>query len=418
MTTIEMAAACREPLLEASMRGSRSEPSLFHAGALSVREERLDQRIRTLSLVILATAVVGLGAYWLQHILVRFVLALAVYYLLAPLIDILSCHGVAKCRLKLPRGLAIILALLIAAGVLGTIGLVVCRSISSFAGHSEQYRARVEQLAEEAYGLISRLGLEHVVPITNNSTEMKAALADLARHRISISELIMELLGKAAAVLENTVYVLLFLAFLLAGSKPREHHPSGTAAKAEEQIYVYIRGKVAVALLVALLDSALYWALGVSLWLVFGTLAFWLSFVPNVGMAISVLLPMPVVLLDPSFSAARAAAAFAGPLLVGMAAKDVVEPLLVGHSTSLSPVTVLLAVLVWGSIWGVTGMVLAVPLTAVARIYLTGIDHPVPRYFAAVLSGGGAAFIDAAGDDAEAAHAPEPAPPPPPVDSA
>ena len=70
-----------------------------------------------------------------------------------------------------------------------------------------------------------------------------------------------------------------------------------------------------------------------------------------------------------------------------MLAKDVLEPLLIGHSTSLTPVAVLLAVMIWGSIWGITGMVLAVPMTAVLRIYLAGLDHPLSRWFALVLAG-------------------------------
>ena len=63
------------------------------------------------------------------------------------------------------------------------------------------------------------------------------------------------------------------------------------------------------------------------------------------------------------------------------------EPLFIGKSTSLQPVAVLLAIMLWGSVWGVTGMVLAVPMTAVMRIYLAHIAHPLPRYFAAVLAG-------------------------------
>ena len=92
------------------------------------------------------------------------------------------------------------------------------------------------------------------------------------------------------------MYILLFLAFLIAGSTPRAR--DGETAgdfyqEADEQIYVYIRGKVGVALLVAVCDACILWAVGLDLWLVFGVLSFWLQFVPNVGMAIGVCLPMP-----------------------------------------------------------------------------------------------------------------------------
>jgi hypothetical protein len=131
---------------------------------------------------------------------------------------------------------------------------------------------------------------------------------------------------------------------------------------------------------------------------------------------------MPLVALDPSFGPGRILIAFFSPLGVGLVAKDVLEPLLIGSATSLTPgdppartrsvaarpppcvahacthsvpiampvagaVAVLLSVMIWGSVWGITGMVLAVPLTAVLRIYLAGLEHPLPRYCALVLAG-------------------------------
>ena len=49
---------------------------------------------------------------------------------------------------------------------------------------------------------------------------------------------------------------------------------------------------------------------------------------------------------------------------------NVLEPRLLGRALGLHPVTVLLGLLVWGSLWGVAGMVLAVPLTSVSKILL------------------------------------------------
>mmetsp|Transcript_56572 Transcript_56572/g.112331 ORF Transcript_56572/g.112331 Transcript_56572/m.112331 type:complete len:261 (-) Transcript_56572:370-1152(-) len=195
-----------------------------------------------------------------------------------------------------------------------------------------------------------------------------------------------------AHTVENTMYILLFLAFLLAGSKP-PLPPAAVDAdgilhqKADEQIYMYIRGKVMIGLIVACVDAAILCSLHVKMCLVFGVCTFWLTFVPNVGLALFVLLPMPIVLLESSFSPATVLMAFCGPLAAGLVAKDVLEPWLIGHTTSLSPVAVLMAIMLWGSVWGFTGMVLAVPMTAVARIYLAGLEHPLPRYFASVLAG-------------------------------
>ena len=55
--------------------------------------------------------------------------------------------------------------------------------------------------------------------------------------------------------------------------------------------------------------------------------------------------------------------------------QDILEPLVLGHSTSLHPVAVLLAIMLFGSVWGVTGMVMAVPMTAVLRIHLEAVSY-------------------------------------------
>ena len=110
---------------------------------------------------------------------------------------------------------------------------------------------------------------------------------------------------------------------------------------------------------------------------------------------------MPLIALDPAFTSWQIFFAFFGPLTVGMFAKDVLEPVVLGNSTSLHPVCVLLAIMVFGSVWGVTGMVLAVPMTAVLRIHLAYVDHPLPRYLAARLVGRDEKPVD---DDADAAE--------------
>lgn len=105
------------------------------------------------------------------------------------------------------------------------------------------------------------------------------------------------------------------------------------------------------------------------------------------GTFIAVILPMPLVVLDPSFSAAGVALALLLPLSAHAFAGNVLEPLLFGHTLKLHPVAILLSLLLWGTVWGVTGMVLAVPITAVVRIRLNHINHPLPQWVASLLVG-------------------------------
>jgi len=184
---------------------------------------------------------------------------------------------------------------------------------------------------------------------------------------------------------------------LVADKRPATSQPATSDEPGEEPadchsasnrlIFVYIQGKVLLSCFVSGAQGLTLWAVGLELWLVFATLTFALNFVPNVGMFCAVLLPMPLVALDPGFSGVQIALAFFLPAACGTLSKDVLEPLLIGHSTSLQPVALMLAIMVWGSVWGVTGMVLAVPITAVGRIYLLGIDHPLAQYLAKKIAG-------------------------------
>ena len=123
-----------------------SHPSLF--GPLSSSERHIEERLRTISMCICASGVVIAGLIFFRFILVPLVLAVALKYLLMPVIDALSvrpltCCGRtffrrpapwvsspllrpfvrAACLLQLPRPLAILVAIGAAFAVLGLLGV-------------------------------------------------------------------------------------------------------------------------------------------------------------------------------------------------------------------------------------------------------------------------------------------------------
>ena len=147
------------------------------------------------------------------------------------------------------------------------------------------------------------------------------------------------------------------------------------------------RRKILISTQVAILTAGLLYALRVDLWLAFSVVAFFANFVPNLGAIVAVALPMPVVLIDPDGSPFHSGMAFFSLVLMHALVGNVVEPVFFGHSMRLHPVVVLLSLMIWGFIWGVPGCVLAVPITAVLRIYLQSIDHPLALALANVLDG-------------------------------
>jgi AI-2 transport protein TqsA len=96
---------------------------------------------------------------------------------------------------------------------------------------------------------------------------------------------------------------------------------------------------------------------------------------------------LPVVILDPDLGVTAKIAAFVAPTVIHMVVGNVLEPLVFGSSMELHPVTVLLALAIWYSIWGIPGAILAVPITAVMRIVFSAIDHPYARIATNALEG-------------------------------
>eukprot|EP00908_Phaeocystis_cordata_P015267 Transcript_26393.p1 GENE.Transcript_26393~~Transcript_26393.p1 ORF type:complete len:454 (-),score=197.64 Transcript_26393:69-1376(-) len=377
--------------------GVSREESVLHpvrGRELNETEKNHDERIRTLCFVIMASAVVYYLVLTLREVLVPFFLALAIKYMLSPLINVLSCDKRAypqcdKWRWRMHRGLAICIAMVLAAGVLAVLGVLVVRSVGVFASNAGMYNDRLVQIVDNTFALVD--ALERAMHSTNSSEEDNGARTGMAflqsqLDTIDLGEYISIFLDHAAVALENMIYILLFLVFMLVGeSEMRQRNKASD--EAEQQIYVYIRGKLALSCLVAGAHGLTLWCIGCDLWLVFFILTFSLNFVPNIGMFIAVMLPMPLVALDPRYSAVQIMSAFLVPAAVGTVSKDLLEPLLIGNSTSLQPVALMLAIMIWGSVWGLTGMILAVPMTAVMRIHLSYIEHPLMRYFASMLDG-------------------------------
>jgi len=379
---------------------------------LSDSEKKFSHLIKHSALSIIAIAVVYLAMDRLESILIPFLLAVALSYLLSPLVDLLSCRN-QQCSCKLPRGIAVMIAFLVGCLILSIVGLVLLKALTTFQAWQDKYRHRMEELLEGVFRSLTALQVyigsrpspAQAAGHGNHSALMEAQeMVNSFLEDVSVTGLIGTLLGTAAHVVEDVMYIVLFLVFLLAhaGEEPAA---DAVAARVNNQIFIYIRGKSSISAFVGGMHAAVLWSVGLDgLWLPFGVLTFFLNFIPNVGGMGAVLLPLPLIALDDEkFTSTQSLIAFIVPFIVNIFAKDVLEPNILGHATDLHPVAILLAILIFNSVWGITGMVMAVPLTAVLRICLESMNHPIPQFVARKLAGGHATQrYDPNGDDASA----------------
>jgi predicted PurR-regulated permease PerM len=108
-----------------------------------------------------------------------------------------------------------------------------------------------------------------------------------------------------------------------------------------------------------------------------------LNFIPNIGSVIATLFPLLIGFLQYGFSL-RVLLVFAGLVVTQFIVGNIVEPRTTGRSLNLSPMVILISLIFWGYIWGVVGMMLAVPLTSALKIFCENI--PLLKPIAGLIS--------------------------------
>jgi AI-2 transport protein TqsA len=170
------------------------------------------------------------------------------------------------------------------------------------------------------------------------------------------------------SLVSTSVVVLIYVFFLLLG-KPGYTH-TGTGREIDTQIRGYLSLKTVISIFTGAVFGLTLRLFGVPMAVSFGVLAFLLNFIPNIGPIVASILPIPLILLDPSGNVVWMVAVIAATSTIQLVSGNVIEPKLMGNSSDLHPVTILLGLMFWGMMWGVIGMFLATPITAAIKIVL------------------------------------------------
>ncbi len=330
--------------------------------------------VQTFCLLTLTLIALGVALSLLRTVLVPFVLAVFLTHCLIPVID------AQRRYLRLPKGVAIAATALLSAVLIALCGSLVAGSVSSASHRLADYETQFQHFTES---------MARSVPLARFGVEVDAE--QIARF-FTIQEgtgwqFISAALGEAANVLSGGVIVMIFMLFLLLSSRGGAdgQRPSGMLGEIETSVQRYIVTTVLLSLATALLVGLSLAVLGVELAWIFAFLTFLLNFVPSIGAIIASLLPLPVILLSPELSMTAKVSAIVIPALIQFLVGSFIQPKVQGSALALHPVVVLLALMFFGMIWGISGAFLAAPITAVVRIICARI--PVTRPLADVLAG-------------------------------
>lgn len=150
----------------------------------------------------------------------------------------------------------------------------------------------------------------------------------------------------------------------------KEEIVSNTFKAITEQIQRYIILKIAINLAAGIIVAIFMAILGVDFPIIWGLFTFLFNFIPTIGSAFALILPVVMTLLQfESITFALIVALILSAIQTLFF--NLLEPNLIGKRLNLNPLLILIAVLIWGYIWGVIGMLVAVPLTAIIKIIIS-----------------------------------------------
>jgi predicted PurR-regulated permease PerM len=337
------------------------------------------------SLLTLAVGVVVVSAlYFGRDVLIPITLAVLLSFLLAPLASALR-------RLRLGRTMAVLLAVLLAVTLLLSVAGIIGMQIANLTTELPRYQATLQSKVET----LRDAALERLVVVEShfNSDRSPARIPSKSpsarvpqgtvQNPMAVrieeaqpSPLAMagRIAGPVLGPLGTTALVMLIAIFILLQKEDLRdrlirlfgsgdlHRTTLAMNDAARRLSKYFLTQLAINTGFGFIIAAGLTVIGVPSPVLWGMLALLLRFVPYVGVYISAALP---VLLAAAVAPGWGMAGWTlglylvGELIVG----QMIEPFAYGHSTGLSPVSVVIAAIFWTWIWGAVGLLLATPLT-------------------------------------------------------
>jgi AI-2 transport protein TqsA len=328
--------------------------------------------VMTVSMMVLATVAIAVALQYTRRVMVPFVLAIFISYLVAPLVDFL------RVKLRIPKAGAVTIAVLVAAGLFTLLGLLVTTSTQDLLDSVLVYQDRIARLARRIFSVLDvrniDLGQDRVIAFLDDPNILQ---------NIPFLSVLQTTAEAALKLVTNGVLVFIFVLYLLIGRNPNQFR-EGFYAQIDRKIRSYIVIKFITSATTGILTGIILTVFGLDLAMVFGVMAFLLNFIPSIGSVIATLLPLPIALIQFESGVAITLVVVL-PGAVQFTIGNIVEPLVMGEGLDLHPVTILLMLVFWGLLWGPVGMLLAAPITAVLRIVLGRLE--ITRPVAELLAG-------------------------------
>lgn len=320
-------------------------------------------RMQNFALVFFCLA---LGAY-VMVVAKGFLLPLVVAIVLWHLINTLARSLASIPSFKLPGWIALPFSVTIFLAVLWVVADLIGANFTELSARLPEYEVRINELIQSFYASFD-LG---------TAPSLSALLGYL-----DMTEMAKSVASSVAGIASQTGLILIYVLFLLIEQSTFKNKLTAILTKSggdealqllarmNRDIETYLRIKVALSILVAGVGYGVLLAVGVDFAFFWAVLFFLFNFIPTVGGPLSLIGPALLSLVQ--FEGL-------GPFLVVMggvgltqvAVNNLLEPALMGRSLNLSPFAIIVTLVAFGTLWGLVGMFLAVPMMVIAMIVLS-----------------------------------------------
>lgn len=329
--------------------------------------------------VLLSLVIIIYGLYELQTVLIPLVFAILFSVLLFPL-----CRRLEAWRV--PRILAIFLCIVLTLAVIVGLFYAVSIQISNFAEvlpklaeRGTQWLNKIQTFADQRFNIDRQRQLAEARKYVNS------ALAEGG-------SLITSTLRATTSTLTNIFLVLIFIFFFLLYRdffRSFFYKAFGDTSRSKidtvlDRIYTvvkdYLAGLVLVIVIIGTLMTAGLMILGIDYAVFFGFFGACLVLIPYFGISLGSLLPAAYALVTQD-NPVKALAVIGLYLGVQMLEGNFITPYIVGSKVSINPLAAIIVLILWESVWGLPGLILALPLTAIIKVVFDAVDSLKPYGF-------------------------------------
>ncbi len=317
------------------------------------KSKGLDQ-INNICIIFLAAVALFISLNFLKPVFVPFLFSLFLFSLISPFLSWMQL------KLGLPRALALLTTFLGITLLTTFLVMFISSSIQDFMQEADMYLEKLYLFSGHFFSQLSEKGIDI------NPDEFLWSY-----EKIPVLKWAQFITGGLFSFLGQALLVFVFIVFMVLGKKNATDH--GFIKEIESLISRYTATKFLTSSITAIIVGAILFSFSVDLAFMFAVLTFFLNFIPSVGSVIATVITLPVLWLQFGFGVPF----FVVFLLTGavqLSIGNFIEPKLMGESMDLHPVTILVFLIFWGIIWGVPGLFLAVPITAVLRWVLAQME--------------------------------------------